>query len=149
MKKALFIIVWLLALTVLCGCTEKEQDNMETTGITSDKTVTVINGVSDADVWILPDTEANRKTSLWGTATVSKIRTGESRQAPLCEPGDGGLYLLRMIDADGFYYSASGVTLGDGYTVRISENELRAVTAEVADENGVILNTYEVFSARL
>ena len=114
-----------------------------------DKAVTFINGARDADIWILPDTQENRKTTLWGTATASKVKTDESRLAPLCEEGDNGRYLLRMIDTDGFYYAADSITLQDGWTLRIYETDVMASTLEVTDGSGVKQGTYEVFCARL
>lgn len=112
-------------------------------------TITFINSVSDADVWILADTEANLKTTLWGKATISKIPKGENRQAPLCEPGDEGLYLFRMIDTDKYYYSVDHIAIEDGWTVEIKGEELHLITIEVTDVNGALVNTYEVFAARL
>ena len=89
------------------------------------------------------------KTTVWGTATISKIKTDESRQFSLCEPGDDGLYILRMIDTESFYYSADGIALEEGWTLRIEGNDLWSIVVEVLDESGVLQNTYEVFSARL
>ena len=114
-----------------------------------DPTVTFINGVMEADVWILPATEQNRKTTVWGTATAAKVQTGERREVPLCEPGDGGLYLLRMIDSEHFFYSAGDITLQAGWTMEVKGADLHSVTLEVTDEHGVLNNTYEVFAARL
>ena len=113
------------------------------------RTVTFVNGVRDTDVWILPDTAENRRTTVWGAATVKAVKAGESAAAPLCDPGDGGLYLLRLIDADGWYYSADGVELQAGWTVKITEEDVLSYTAEVTDENGALQNTYAVFAARL
>ena len=140
MKKAL---ICLMSMLLLCGCKANH------TAPANDKAVTFVNGVTDADVWLLPDTEANRKTTVWGTATASGVKTDESRQTPLCEAGDGGLYLIRMIDADHIYYSANGVALESGWTVRIAGADLRSVTAEVTDETGALQRTYEVFAASL
>ena len=117
--------------------------------ITSNKTVIFINGVKDADLWILPKIEENLKTTVWGAATASKIRQGESRRVPLCEPGDDGHYILRMIDTDGFFYSAGDIELESGWTVHIRETDPNTVSVEVIDENGDTQNTYEVFKARL
>lgn len=147
MKRALIIVLCILIPALICGCNGEEQETMATTG--SEMTVTVINGVQEADVWILPDTEAYRKTTVWGAATAAKVAAGESRLTPLCEPGDDGHYLLRMIDADSFYYSAGGITLRDGWTLRIQETDVMAVTLEVADESGVTRDTYDVFCGRL
>ena len=144
MKKAVLIFVCLFML-LLCGCNSKEQSDMDN----KSGTVTVINKIKDADIWILPQTEKNLKTTVWGTATVSKLKTSESRQAPLCEPGDDGLYIFRMIDTDSFYYSANGIKLENGDTLEIKENDDKACALEVRDENGKIKNTYEVFSARI
>ncbi len=146
MKKTILFAACFLALLLLCGCKSQETGNTPTTG---GKTVTVLNEVTDADIWILPDTDKNRKTSVWGTATVSKAPTGESCQAALCEPGDTGMYLLRMIDTESFYYSANGVALEDGWTMKISGDGFLSTVLEVTDENGVLQNTYDVFTARL
>ena len=146
MKKIVFITVCLLLVLLLGGCKAKEQNNMI---IKSDKAVNFINEVKDADIWILPETEENLKTTLWGTATVSKTKAGESVKAPLCEPGDDGYYMFRMIDVDKFYYSANGITLKAGYTLKLKEIDINRVNLEVSDENGELINTYEVFSARL
>ena len=80
---------------------------------------------------------------------MSKLKTDESRQAPLCEPGDDGLCIFRMIDTDSFYYSANGIKLENGDTLEIKENKEQAFALEVRDENGRVKNTYEMFSARL
>lgn len=80
---------------------------------------------------------------------MAKVQTGESRPAPLREPGDGGLYVFRMIDTDGFFHSADGLVLEDGWTVKIEGDGMQGVSIEVSDGNGVLQRTYEVFSARL
>ena len=140
MKRA---VIYLIIILLLCSCKAAR------TKPVNNKTVTFINGVKDADVWILPETEDNLKTTVWGTATVSEIKTNESRKAPLCESGKTGLYIIRMIDADNIFYSVGGIMLEPGWTVRITGNDLKSVTATVTDENGVLKNTYEVFAASL
>ena len=117
--------------------------------IKSSQTVTFINGLKEADVWILADTEANRKTTVWGTATISKAGTNESREAPLCEPGDSGLFMLRMIDTDHFFYSANGIAIEAGWTLRIEGGDMDSVVIKVTDGDGALSGTYEVFAARL
>ena len=74
---------------------------------------------------------------------------GESREAPLCEPGDDGQYIFRMIDTDHFFYSANDLTLKTGWSLEIKGYELHSFVIEVTDENGEMINTYEVFAARL
>ena len=141
MKKA---AVCFLALLLLCGCQVKERIEMEPT---STKSVTFVNEVRDADAWILPQTAANLKTTVWGTATVPKAKMGESREVPLGEAGDGGLYIFRMIDVDGFFYSANGIVLEDGWRVKVGGED--GVVLEVRDGGGGLQNTHEVFVARL
>ena len=143
MKKA---VPCLLALLLLCGCHAKERIEMEPT-IT--KTVTFVNTVRDADAWILPQTAANLKTTVWGTATVPRAKTAESRQVPLGEAGDGGLYIFRMIDADGFFHSANGIVLENGWRMKVGERAGEGCVLEVLDGDGVLQKTHGVFSARL
>ena len=140
MKRA---VIYLITMLLLCGCGANPTEPV------SNKTVTFINGVKDADVWILAETEENLKTTLWGKATVSGIKKDESRKAPLCDAGETGLYILRMIDTDSGFYSADSIALEPGWTVRITEEDLRSVKLEVTDENDVLKNTYEVFAAKL
>ena len=117
---------------LLCGCQAKERTGMEISG---NKTVTFVNAVRDADVWILPQTAANLKTTVWRAATVPKAKMEESRQVPLCEVGDGGLYIFRMIDADGFFHSANGIVLEDGWRVKVGGED--GVVLEGLDGDGV------------
>ena len=141
MKKA---AVCLLGLLLLCGCQLKERIEMEPT---STKAVNFVNAVRDADAWILPQTAANLKTTVWGTATVPKAKMGESREVPLGAAGDGGVYIFRMIDVDGFFYSASGIVLEDGWRVKVGGED--GVVLEVRDGGGVLQKMHEVFVARL
>lgn len=136
----------LLALLLLSGCHPKEDIEME---IPPTRTVTFVNAVREADAWILPRTPAILKTTVWGTPTVPKAKPGESRPAPLGEPGDDGLYVFRMIDSEGFFYSADALALEDGWTVKIKSDDLQAISIEITDSNGVLQHTHAVFSARL
>ena len=141
MKKA---VIYLFTMLLLCGCTAKRTDPA------NKKTITFINGVKDADIWILPETEENLKTTVFGEATVSGIKTNESREVPLCDAEESGLYIIRMIDTDNIFYSADGIKLESGWTVRVTGNDdLRNVKFEVAGEDGVLKNTYGVFAASL
>lgn len=146
MKNTIIIIGCLLLLLLSCGCKSKEQNDMESK---KTKTVVFINGVQDADVWLLPQTEANLKTTVWGTASASGVKTGESRRISLGEPGDDGLYLFRMIDSESFFYSADALTLEDGWTLQVTGVKLQSVTLEITNEKGESVGTYEVFSAKL
>lgn len=146
MKRAVLFLMILFTLWALCSCQAEEQTG---TKVTDSRTVICINGVTEADLWILPQTEENLKTTLWGTATLAKVGTGESRPALLPEPGDGGRYLFRMIDTEGFFYSANGVTLEAGWTLEIKGDDAPSVTLEIRDGVGTVRYTYEVCTARL
>ena len=144
--KVACITACFMILLLFSSCQTKGETETETA---DSRTVTFVNDVQDADVWILPQTQENLKTTLWGTATISKVKTGESRVSPLCQPGEDGLYLFRMIDTDRFYYSVNGVVLKADWTMQIKGETPRSVTLEVTDEHGVLNSTYEVFAARL
>lgn len=112
--------------------------------------ITLVNEAVKADFWILPDTEANRKTSLWGTASADDLEAGGKIKLKIGDPGDGGTYLVRVIDADGGFYSADGLTLAEGYTLRLTEEEnLMAARIEVLDENGELIFSEPAFVGRL
>ena len=123
--------------------------NTTTQETTAAQSVTVINGVKDADIWLLPHTQQNLKTTVWGKATAPQVKTGEKRQVPLCEPGENGQYLLRMIDSDHFYYSANGITLKAGDTLQLEDDEAGGVSATLTDPSGAVTATCKVFRARL
>ena len=61
----------------------------------------------------------------------------------------GGLYVFRMIDADGFFHSADALALEDGWTVKIQGDGLQAISLEISDPDGVVRHACPVFSARL
>lgn len=139
-----------LALPLFFGCGTGEQPGAENAaGGAAGPTVTFVNGLRQADAWILPRTPAILKTTVWGPATVAKAETGERRSVRLEEPGEGGSYVFRMIDADGFFHSADGLVLEDGWTVRIGGDGLESATVEVSDGTGAPQGRYDVFSAQL
>lgn len=146
MKRTALILIFLITALIACGCENGEQSNME---IEKTKQITFINELNSADVWILPQTEKNLKTTVWGTAIISKADTSQSVSAMIPEPSEDGLYIFRMIDTDGYYYSANGLTIEAGWTVKIFGEDLNSVTIEVTDENGALQKTYEAFAARL
>ena len=152
MKKAISTALCLISLLLLCSCGTKDQIDMKITKKTEPVnvgTVVLVNEIKDADIWILPMTAKNLKTTLWGTATVRALETGKRAGAPLCEPGPDGLYIFRMIDSGSFYYSANSLVLKDGYTLTVKEDETGRAFLEIADGSGNLTETAELFSARL
>ena len=113
----------------------------------------VNNAEEEADIWLLPDTEANRKTSLWGTATIKDLETEGERQVSLDALGGPGTYLFRAIDDDDDYYEAGGIALEDGYTVLLrvvrEDGYYRGTVLEVTDGGGAPVETFDVFHAAL
>ena len=139
------IVCFALCTLFMClfGCTKTPEPSVPRI------TVTVENEATEADIWIIPDTEANRKTTVWGTTTVGKLAKNSAVTAQATQD-EAGQYLFRMIDVDGYYYAASGIALSDGYTLRLKVLEgVMQYALEVSDASGEILETYEVFCARL
>ena len=115
----------------------------------SDRNITIVNNVYEANIWVLPNTEANRKTTLWGTATAGKVPAGESRQVGIDKPGDNGTYMFRMIDTEHMYYSSENMILEDGWTLEIKGKLNDDLKIEVTDKDGTLKAEYEVFAASL
>lgn len=112
--------------------------------------VTVINEVQTADFWILPQTEENLKSSLWGTATIGKLGVGEQCEIRLGGAQDSGTYILRIIDDEHAYYAVNDVVLGDGYTIRLaSEDSKFDASVAILDADGNVLRTQEAFEGVL
>ena len=105
--------------------------------------VTVVNDVEEADIWILPQNERNLKTSLWGTATIRKLIVGGSSAVSV---GVSEKYIVRIIDTDKAYYSASDITLDDGYTVRFQTDETKfEAVIEVLDQSSEVVSSGKAF----
>jgi hypothetical protein len=147
MRKIISVLLCLFTLMAFCSCnTTKESETTATTAC--DRTVTIINRVNEASIWVLSDTEANRKTTVWGTPTI-KTAVDESCHAGIDKPGDNGLYIFRMIDIEKMYYSSDNIALEDGWTLEIKQESTQVYVIEVTDKDGNLNATYEVFAASL
>ena len=108
------------------------------------------NEVEEADVWVLPQTEENRKTSLWGTPSAGKLGLGETAELSLTNAENAEAWLVRIIDVDKAYYSAQDLKLEDGCTVVFkSEGSKFDAVIEVQDQNGAVVYTAEAFTGVL
>ncbi len=148
MKKSVIITICLLSLLSLCGCKkESEEEIVKEVGETIE--ITFINETEETtDVWVLPDIEANRKTSIWGKAMIEKLPVG-SEDKVIVEKQEEDSYLLRVIDKDQLYYEANDIIIKEGYTLKlILDSESFVASLEVTDEIGNT-QTYEVFCASL
>ncbi len=112
--------------------------------------VNVENQVKQAKIWIIPDTEKNRQTSLWGEVTADNLATGEKMSCQVVKSEESDLYLIRIIDEKELYYEGNGIEIKNNQTVVIKDNEDdKGATAEVYDENGNLINEYKMFVAHL
>ena len=146
MKRKIFILsVCVIACLFMSGCQKEEEMETETKTIE----LNFANDTEEAiDVWILPDIEANHKTSIWGKAMIDDLPVNKEAVIKAVYQEEDS-YLLRVIDADGLYYEANGITLKDGCSLKLILNRADfSASLEVKDEKGNI-STYEVFCAAL
>lgn len=112
--------------------------------------VTFRNEVEEADVWLLPQTEENQKTTLWGTPGAAVLAAGGSAELTLTDPENAEAWLVRIIDVDQAYYAAQDLKLEDGYTVVFkSEGSKFEAVIEVLDPTGTVVFTAEAFEGVL
>ena len=113
-------------------------------------TVSFVNEVEEADIWILPQTEDNLKTTLWGPASVGALAAGETSEVCLQKLYDGQLWMIRIIDRDHGYYAAQDLELEDGYTIVFkSEDSKYEALIEVLDPDGSVIYSKDAFTGVL
>ena len=146
------LLILILSAVVLFACASGGRTSEDTQEAAPVETITVgfVNSVQTADVWIIPDTEENRKTSVWGTASVKNAEP-EKEYLVSIPRNDGDTYLLRMIDKDHIYYESKSVTLLEGYSLIIYRNEENDwdIRLVVYDSDGKELTDESVFNAAL
>jgi hypothetical protein len=149
MKTKRIIVLLVMAILILSACSSGENavKNQESIEPTSSIGISFIDLVEPGSVWILTDTEKNRKTSVWGTAMLKPEEIGEEYIADIPEAEDGR-YLFRMIDDDGIYYETDIPELKNGWKVIISRAGLEAQLS-IYDDEGKLVHSCEVFSAAL
>lgn len=112
--------------------------------------LTLVNEAVDADIWILPQTEANLKTSVWGTATVGSLGKGETAEISLRETYAADSWMIRIIDKGHALYSANDLLLSDGYQIVFrTESSLSEAVIEVTDREGTLIFSKPAFSGVL
>ena len=117
--------------------------------IVTDTEITFVNESEKTDIWILPETNENKKTSLWGKATLAGAEQGKEYSLTVSKPESVGTYIFRAIDEDKLYYEANGITLESGCTLRLKKEGPFTFTIEVTGSDGQIIGTYSVFAAAL
>ena len=116
---SLKILLCLFLALTLFACQKQEEakpEETETSTTGEMMKIRFVNEVEDTDLWILPQTEKNLKTSLWGTATVAMLKKEDAIEVAIEETSDH-LYILRLIDQRGALYSANDFELHDGDTI--------------------------------
>lgn len=113
-------------------------------------TVTFRNEVEEADVWLLPQTGENQKTSLWGTPSAAALGVGEAAELSLTNPENAEAWLVKIIDDDKAHYAAQDLKLEDGYTLVFkSEGSKFDAVIEVQDQTGAVIDSAEAFTGVL
>ncbi len=102
--------------------------------------VVFTNEAEEADIWIIPQTEDNMKTGIWGKATIAKLPVNEKRELVLDKAWDAEHWIINIIAGDQ-YYSALDIVLEEGYSIIFgSETEessgVQIKFIEILDCNG-------------
>lgn len=112
--------------------------------------ITIVNEVADADIWVLPETEENLNTTVWGTATVAKLGKGNTREFGLRDTFVSDLWMIRIIDDGHALYSAGGLVLSEGYRIVFRTEGTKADSViEVLDAEGTVLYSEPAFTGVL
>ena len=151
---SLKILLCLFLVLTLFACQKQEEakpEETETSTTGEMMKIRFVNEVEDTDLWILPQTEKNLKTSLWGTATVAMLKKEDAIEVAIEETSDH-LYILRLIDQRGALYSANDFELHDGDTIvfdAIDDDFVRARLTLLDKEGKEVKVAEDVFEGML
>ena len=153
-EKGLKTLFCLFLVLTLFACQKQEEtkpEDTETSATGEMMKIRFVNEVEDTDLWILPQTEKNLKTSLWGTATVAMLKKEDAIEVAIEETSDH-LYILRLIDQRGALYSANDFELHDGDTIvfdAIDDDFVRARLTLLDKDGKEVKVVEEVFEGML
>lgn len=149
LKKTILILIGVFVMLGLFGC-GKQKTPPQNAKVDDMIEIRVLNQIGAADIWVLPNTEENRKTTVWGKAMVSRNIVPDDEGTTVTIPVGTDEYLFRMIDTDEMYYEANGIVLDDhqSLVIREGEEDMTAVVAVYSAE-GTLMAEYDVFMARL
>lgn len=102
------------------------------------------NDSAAADIWILPQTEENLNTTLWGPVTLH-LDEGEQEGFSLTGAYDGDVFFIRIIDEDSAFYSVNDVVLHDGDHIHFAHDPGGSKFdsyIEIIDDNDNVVSTY-------
>lgn len=122
MRKILMVLI--LAGFFVTSC-DKKNENLTGSSIS----VSFTSQIESADVWIIPNTEENRKTTNLGKAIIPKAVAG-SEYSVLLPDIESHEYILRMIVDNNMYYESGYFWLTSGSTmeVTVQDNSFTLVT---------------------
>ena len=148
-RQALSAVLLTAVIMVLSGCGQ-QSDQL----ISLSFTVTFVNEIQEASHWFLPDTEENRKKSLWGEASVaavSGLKTNQATEIVIEGTEESDQYLLRMIDTDQIYYAFDSLVLKEGCSLRFyrDSSAFEEVSLEVQYPDGEEAVLYSGFAGTL
>ena len=153
-EKGLKTLFCLFLVLTLFACQKQEEakpEETETSTTGEMMKIRFVNEVEDTDLWILPQTEKNLKTSLWGKATVAMLKKEDAIEVAIEETSDH-LYILRLIDQRGALYSANDFELHDGDTIvfdAIDDDFVRARLTLLDKEGKEVKVAEDVFEGML
>ena len=146
------LLILILSAVVLFACASGRRTSEDALEVAPEEIITIsfVNSIQTADVWIIPDTEENRKTSVWGTADLKNAEPEKEYSVPI-QRNDGDTYLLRMIDKDHTYYESKSIMLKEGYSVIVycSEKSNLDIRLAVYNENEEESENISLFHAAL
>jgi len=151
-EKGLKTLLCLFLVLTLFACQKQEEGKPEETETSTTgemMKIRFVNEVEDTDLWILPQTEKNLKTSLWGTATVAMLKKEDAIEVAIEETSDH-LYILRLIDQRGALYTANDFELHDGDTIvfdAIDDDFVRARLTLLDKDGNVLAQKHENYTS--
>lgn len=136
MKKKLLIPVCLIICLLLCSCETWQEQASVNSSQNKTMTISFVNDVEEADVWIVPQTEKMLKSSVWGTPVFSKMKPGKEEACTVSD-SEAGIYMIRIIDSQQALFAANDVFLDNGYSVCFKTGASKyEASIVILDENG-------------
>ena len=150
MKKVLTAALFVIASILLISCETNQGENemKKNSKPNNPVSVTFINDVEQADIWILPQTKEILRTTVWGKSTISKLKSGEEKTVSLNDTE--GKFIVRIIDRNSAYYAADEITLRDGYKIHFKTEDTKyESTIDIVDTNENTLLSKNAFKGVL
>ena len=149
-KRWLVFLLGVMVMSGLVGCGKPKDGEAQTAAVTEEITVGFVNEVAEADVWVLPQTPENLKTTRGGAATVSGLAAGERQDLRLSRTEQDQVWMVRILDRDHGYYAARDLALEEGYCLEFrSDGDRLQAVLRVLDRDGKEISSQEAFVGTL